>query len=172
MISVLLYGYNNRSSSFMTISLKIQRKQPIAFLLVLFCSILVSAEIVAHPPCGDFLKLHNKKPKYLEFIQCEKTQNAQIPTLQATYRVKGKYASGVEKYLIDMFGMQPLQKICCIWETMPNLEGKRYGSLKSGWKFYYSIDMGAENQPDVEKREDWSKIDWFYVTVELPLESP
>ncbi|EMO29822.1 hypothetical protein LEP1GSC170_5861 [Leptospira interrogans serovar Bataviae str. HAI135] len=34
-----------------------------------------------------------------------------------------------------MFGMQPLRKICCIWETVPNLEGKRYGSLKSGWKF-------------------------------------
>ncbi len=38
----------------MTISLKIQRKQPIVFLLVLFCAMLVSAEIVAHPPCDDF----------------------------------------------------------------------------------------------------------------------
>ncbi|WP_155717375.1 DUF4952 domain-containing protein [Leptospira noguchii] len=74
----------------MTISLKIQRKQPIVFLLVLFCAMLVSAEIVAHPPCDDFLKLHDKKPKYLEFIQCKKTQNAQIPVLQAKYRVKWK----------------------------------------------------------------------------------
>ncbi|EMN47581.1 hypothetical protein LEP1GSC088_0907 [Leptospira interrogans str. L1207] len=40
----------------------------------------------------------------MEFIQCEKIQDAQIPTLQATYRVKGKYSSEVEKYLIDMFG--------------------------------------------------------------------
>ncbi|TQE73200.1 DUF4952 domain-containing protein [Leptospira noguchii] len=156
----------------MTISLKIQRKQPIVFLLVLFCAMLVSAEIVAHPPCEDFLKLHDKKPKYLEFIQCKKTQNAQIPVLQAKYRVKGKYASEVEKYLINMFGMQPLRKICCIWETVPNLEGKRYGSLKSGWKFNYSIDMGAEDQPGVNRREDWSKIKNFFVTVELDLESP
>ncbi|EKO71378.1 hypothetical protein LEP1GSC075_0226 [Leptospira interrogans str. Kito] len=40
----------------------------------------------------------------MEFIQCEKIQDAQIPTLQATYRIKGKYSSEVEKYLIDMFG--------------------------------------------------------------------
>ncbi|EJO68032.1 DUF4952 domain-containing protein [Leptospira kirschneri] len=160
----------------MTISLKIQRKQPIVFLLVLFSAILVSAEIVAHPPCGDFLKLHNKKPKYLEFIQCKKTQNAQIPTLQAAYRVKGKYASEVEKYLINMFGMQPLKFVCCIWESVPNQKGERYGHYKNlhyknDSESYYTVSMGTENTLHSE-REDWYKIDWFYVTVELLLESP
>ncbi|EKO71309.1 hypothetical protein LEP1GSC075_0225 [Leptospira interrogans str. Kito] len=58
--------------------------------------------------------------------------------------------------------MQPLRKICCIWETIPNEEGSRYGSFKGG-EFYYSIDMGADNQSDVNRREDWSKIDWFFV---------
>lgn len=72
--------------------------------VLLFVVPFLANTVSAHPPCGDFLELHNKKPKYLEFIQCEKIQDAQIPTLQATYRIKGKYSSEVEKYLIDMFG--------------------------------------------------------------------
>ncbi|WP_081100500.1 DUF4952 domain-containing protein [Leptospira noguchii] len=141
--------------------------------VLLFIFLFLANTVSAHPPCGDFLKLHRKKPKYLEFIQCKKTQNAQIPVLQAKYRVRGKYASEVEKYLIDMFGMQPLQHICCIWEPMLNSEGERYGSLKSGWKgLYYVIDMGADNEPGVDRRADWSKIKYFFVTVELLLESP
>ncbi|EMM78513.1 hypothetical protein LEP1GSC040_0268 [Leptospira santarosai str. 2000030832] len=71
----------------------------------------------------------------------------------------------MEKYCIDTFGMQPLWNVCCIWEPMPNSKGRRYGSLKSGWNgFYYTIDMGAESSGS-NKRKEWSKIDWFIVTV-------
>nr|WP_080618393.1 DUF4952 domain-containing protein [Leptospira santarosai] len=91
----------------------------------------------------------------------------------ATYRVKGKYASEVEKYCIDTFGMQPLRNICCIWEPMPNSKGERYGSLKSGWNgFYYTIYMGADSSVSAHGRKGWPEIDWFIVTVELPLEHP
>nr|WP_282967032.1 hypothetical protein [Leptospira santarosai] len=55
---------------------------------------------------------------------------------------------------------------------MPNSRGERYGSLESGWNgFYYTIDMGAESSGS-NKREGWPEIDWFIVTVELPLEHP
>nr|WP_254865687.1 DUF4952 domain-containing protein [Leptospira santarosai] len=90
----------------------------------------------------------------------------------ATYRVKGKYASEVEKYCIDTFGMQPLQEICCYWGPMIDSKGQYEGFLKSGWNgFYYTIDMGAESSGS-DKREDWSEIDWFTVTVELSLRDP
>ncbi|WP_050558724.1 DUF4952 domain-containing protein [Leptospira santarosai] len=138
-----------------------------AFFLLFF-----SGAVFAHPPCGDFLKQHGKKPKHLEFVKCIKEQG-QISTLVATYRVKGKYASEVEKYCIDTFGMQPLQEICCIWEPMPNSKGERYGSLKSGWNgFYYTIYMGADSSVSAHGRKGWPEIDWFIVTVELPLEHP
>ncbi|EQA71318.1 hypothetical protein LEP1GSC059_3007 [Leptospira noguchii serovar Panama str. CZ214] len=146
---------------------KVQMKRFVLLFIFLFLANTVSA----HPPCGDFLKLHNKKPKYLEFIQCKKTQNAQISTLQAAYRVKGKYASEVEKYLINMFGMQLLKFVCCIWESVPNQKGERYGHYKNDSESYYTVSMGTEDTLHSE-REDWYKIDWFYVTVELLLESP
>ncbi|WP_016753660.1 DUF4952 domain-containing protein [Leptospira santarosai] len=139
---------------------------------ICFFSFIFYERRFAHPPCGDFLKQHGKKPKHLEFVKCIKEQDRQISTLVARYRVKGKYASKVEKYCIDTFGMQPLWNVCCIWEPMPNSKGRRYGSLKSGWNgFYYTIDMGAESSGS-NKREGWPEIDWFIVTVELPLEHP
>ncbi|WP_061249862.1 DUF4952 domain-containing protein [Leptospira alstonii] len=156
----------------MTVSLKIQSKQSIVLLLVLFCAISASAEIVAQPSCGDFLERLHKKPKHLEFIKCEKEKDAQIPVLLASYRVKGEFAFSVEKYLIHTFGMQPLRHICCIWEPTPNKEGSRYGSFKSGGEFDFKIGMGADSDGRASERKEWSKIDWFIVTVELPLESP
>ncbi|UOG32386.1 hypothetical protein [Leptospira noguchii] len=76
-----------------------------------------------------------------------------------------QYGSGASEYKIFLF-------FSTLRPAHVNLEGKRYGSLKSGWKFNYSIDMGAEDQPGVNRREDWSKIKNFFVTVELDLESP
>ncbi|ASV11196.1 DUF4952 domain-containing protein [Leptospira santarosai] len=138
-----------------------------AFFLLFFTS-----AVFAHPPCGDFLKQHGKKPKHLEFVKCIKEQDRQIPTLVAIYRVKGKYASEVEKYCIDNFEMPPLQKICCYWGPMIDSKGRHEGFLKSGWNgFYYTIDMGADSSGS-DKREDWSEIDWFTVTVELSLRDP
>ncbi|EMO83885.1 DUF4952 domain-containing protein [Leptospira santarosai] len=140
---------------------------------ICFFSFIFYERRFAHPPCGDFLKQHGKKPKHLEFVKCIKEQDRQIPTLVATYRVKGKYASEVEKYCIDTFGMQPLQEIFCIWEPMPNSKGERYGSLESGWNgFYYTIDMGADSSVSAHGRKGWPEIEWFIVTVELPLERP
>ncbi|MCL8312229.1 DUF4952 domain-containing protein [Leptospira interrogans] len=150
-------------------NLKIQMKQSIVFFIVLFCTMSMRIEYSVKPSCGDFLERIHKKPKHLEFIECKKEKDAQISVLQARYQVKGTFASSVEKYLIHAFGMQPLRHICCIWETVPNEEGSRYGSFKGG-EFHYSIDMGADGA--FGERKDWSKIDWFYVTVELPLNTP
>ncbi|WP_235595383.1 DUF4952 domain-containing protein [Leptospira santarosai] len=112
---------------------------------ICFFSFIFYERRFAHPPCSDFLKQHGNKPKHLEFVKCIKEQDRQISTLVATYRVKGKYASKVEKYCIDTFGMPPLWNVCCIWEPIPNSKGRRYGSLKSGWNgFYYTIDMGVQ----------------------------
>ncbi len=123
------------------------------------------------PTCENFLKLVSKQPKNLSFLGCKNGHSAQIRVLRATYRVAGKHAASVEDYVVKQTRMQRLKFVCCIWETVPDKAGNRYGHLKSQFEFDFEIDMGS-SETVYNKRTAWNKIPWFYVTVELPLESP
>jgi Domian of unknown function (DUF4952) len=125
----------------------------------------------AKPQCGNFLKLLSKQPKDLSFLECKNGHSAQIKVLRATYRVAGIHAARMEDYVVKQTRMQRLKFVCCIWETVPDKAGNRYGYLKSQFEFDFEIDMGS-GETVYSKRTDWHKIPWFYVTVELPLESP
>jgi hypothetical protein len=125
----------------------------------------------AKPQCGNFLKLLSKQPKDLLFLECNNGHSAQIKVLRARYRVAGIHAASVENYFVKQTRMQRLKFLCCIWETVPDKAGNRYGYLKSQFEFDFEIDMGS-GETLYNKRTDWNKINWFYLTVELPLESP
>jgi Domian of unknown function (DUF4952) len=125
----------------------------------------------ATPYCENFLKLLSKQPKNLLFLECKNGHSAQIRVLRATYRVAGIHAASVEDYFVKQTRMQRLKFLCCIWETVPDKAGNRYGYLKSQFEFDFEIDMGS-GETVYNKRTAWNKIPWFYVTVELPLESP
>jgi hypothetical protein len=125
----------------------------------------------AKPQCGNFLKLLAKQPKHLVFLECKNGYSAQIKVLRARYRVAGVQAASVERYFVQHTKMQKLVFLCCGWETVPNKAGNRYGYLKSQFEFDFEIDMGS-GETLYNKRTAWNKIPWFYVTVQLPLESP
>lgn len=123
------------------------------------------------PQCGNFLKFLSKQPKHLVFLECKNEHDAQVKVLRARYRVSGVHAASVERYFVQQTGMQKLVFLCCGWETVPNQAGNRYGYLKSQFEFDYEIDMGS-GETVYSRRTDWNKIPWFYLTVQLPLESP
>ncbi|MFZ6745875.1 DUF4952 domain-containing protein [Undibacterium sp. JH2W] len=145
-------------------------------LTTLVTSSIQAGELASHvssnaPECADFLQKLGKKPGALIFIECKPAMDAQIHTLLASYKVRGSEAAQIERYLIRQTRMSPLQRVCCIWENRhrPLHSGK--GQLNSDTEFNYSISMGTgENL--IRQRQEWSKIDWFYVNVKLPLESP
>lgn len=136
----------------------------------------------AEPACGDFLAMSGKKPLHLEYRDCVEGKNAQLRVLRARYRVEGKYAHLVEAWLVNETGMQPLTRVCCIWESVPS-GGKHYGHLphnqwpegspqsKDTLMSQYEISMGS-GESLISQREKWHAIEWFYVDVELFLDSP
>jgi hypothetical protein len=149
-------------------------KRLTAWVLVCFACLFFGSSFSlggAAPQCGNFLKLLSKQPKHLSFLECKSKHSAQIRVLRARYRIAGIYGISVEDYFVKHARMQRLQFLCCIWETVPDKAGNRYGYLKSKFGFDFEIDMGS-GETVYNKRTDWEKIDWFYVTVELPLESP
>lgn len=95
--------------------------------------------------CTDFLDVLNKKPKYLEFMGCQKITTGGVPALESTYRVKGSIAGAVEAYFIKTAGMPKLRRLCCLWESIPlnHRNQTPYGIYKLK-KDYYSISMSSE----------------------------
>ncbi|MFZ6758225.1 DUF4952 domain-containing protein [Undibacterium sp. Ji50W] len=123
------------------------------------------------PVCVDFLQQIAKKPASLEFMSCEATMLAQIHVLRVRYRVAGPAAARVEDYFVTQAHMGRMKRACCLWETLPSRQHPGSGRFASGHEFDYSISMASE-ETLVSRRADWPKIKWFYVMVELPLESP
>lgn len=144
--------------------------------IIVLCSVWLLFGFVpsygsAKPQCENFLKAFAKQPKHLLFLECKSGHSAQIKVLRARYRVAGVHAASVENDLVKQTKMQRLKFVCCIWETVPDKAGNRYGHLKSQFEFDFEIDMGS-GETVYNKRTDWNRIPWFYVSVELPLESP
>ncbi len=136
--------------------------------LILGALWLVSQIALASPHCADFLQALARKPPNLEFIECKAGHEQQLRALVASYRVDGRHAAAIERYLVRHTGMSRLRFACCGWE--PNTRKiQRTGHVPSSPA--YEITMASE-ETVVARRSDWSQIPWFYVTVTLPLEAP
>lgn len=122
--------------------------------------------------CEDFLDSLNKKPKYLEFMGCQKITKGGAPALESKYRLKGSVAEAAEVYFIKTAGMPKLRRFCCLWESIPqNHKNKNpYGVYKLK-KDYYLVSMSSE-ETVINKRSHWSNIPYFYVSVILYLDLP
>jgi Domian of unknown function (DUF4952) len=130
---------------------------------------LGSGVVRAAPTCGDFLGKLTKKPTTIEYVSCEPGSKGQLKALVATYRVKGQHASQVESYLIRETGMAKLRFYCCGWE--PNTRrGSPEGSLNLSQEQQYEVSMLSE-ETLVSTRRQWSRIQWFYVSVTLLAEN-
>ncbi len=126
--------------------------------------------------CGDLLETYAKKPKELQFIECETLENSQT-IVRATYHVKGNQSEDVENFLNEHYGMGKLEWVCCGWETKGN-----YGSfehpeltkinpnLSVTINMYASGEVTDENDPSKVRLEtDRNKIENFTVIVDLTI---
>lgn len=123
--------------------------------------LLVSSHgVSASPECGDFLRAIANPPSSIEFVSCESKPKSQGAPLKAIYRVEGRSAHDVEQYLHRELGVQgKLKFVCCVWEVRGETF---YKDKKTG--LGYHIRMGSEETIH-NKREEWSKIGYFYITV-------
>ncbi|NBF05374.1 DUF4952 domain-containing protein [Pseudomonas sp. Fl5BN2] len=123
---------------------------------------MFSSAVSASPECADFLRAMADPPKSLEFFRCESEPKHQGAPLTASYRVKGKDAHEVERYLQQEMGLEgELKFVCCGWETAGFIS---YRDKATGRQ--YQFGMGSEETP-YNQRLEWDKIGYFYVTVVL-----
>lgn len=125
---------------------------------------------LAEPSCGDFLAMAGRKPPALEFIECRASQDAQVRSLFARYRVRGALAAGVEQALVRDTNMAGLRFACCGWDLDMATHARR-GTLPGPEGFDYEVSMASE-ETLVSTRYNWYEIPWFHVTLILPLEEP
>ena len=132
--------------------------------LALFILITMSFSLHAdEPSCADYLELNNSKPEHLTFRSCEKSNDAQLRVLKATYIVVGKYAEQVESELIRRFNMPSIRFVCCGWETIG-------GSFVHD-AYNVSVKM-ISGETIFSHKKYWPKISTFYVTATLYLDEP
>ncbi len=124
------------------------------------------AEGLARPdtPCQDFLLAMGQKPDYVEYLGCERGDGMQMKPLTASYRVSGAAAVRMEDHLRQVFGMPPLEFVCCGWGSRPY--STRYPSDGPT----VSVGMGVETPS--YPREQWQKIPYFDITVAVYRELP
>jgi hypothetical protein len=114
--------------------------------------------------CGDFLASMQKKPSGLEFQSCRQRTDLQGHPDRADYRVAGSHAAAVETFLSKELGVKKLQRTCCVWESVRNPYRDKRGRR-------FEITMATE-ETTIDKKNQWAKIPYFYVTVSLYKELP
>jgi hypothetical protein len=114
--------------------------------------------------CGDLLAAIDKKPANLEYVECKARADLQGAPQQASYRVTGAHAAEVESYLAKELSVTALHRTCCVWESTENSFRSKEGRL-------FVIAMATE-ETKIDRREEWSKIPSFTVTVNLYREDP
>lgn len=128
--------------------------------------------------CGDVLAASGMRPSGLEFLFCRREGEGDAARLVARYRVRGDRAAAVEAVLRERCGMAALERAAGIWRLPPGGEGRlpACGLAPSGEVCPHEplcaarVHMGEVPGPDVfaAAREDWGRIQWFAVRVELP----
>lgn len=140
--------------------------------LLVLCLLALAGVGHAESRCENFLKLLKKQPPNLEYVKCEKVNEAQIEKLVATYRVLGAHAPAVERFFMQTANMPSLRFVCCAWEPWPShLKLSRRGFYKNRNSYDYEVTMFTE-ETLINTRDKWREIYYFMVTVALPLEAP
>jgi hypothetical protein len=114
--------------------------------------------------CAELLAALEKKPENLEFLECKERSDLQGAPSQARYRVAGAKAADVESYLAKELTLKTLRRTCCLWESVENSFRDKSGKL-------YVLTMSSE-ETTIDTREEWAKIPYFFVTVNLYREDP
>lgn len=113
--------------------------------------------------CGDLLTKYAQKPKQLEFLSCKKGFGQVV--LKARYRVKGKNAATVAKFLQQHYKMGKLKFVCCGWETGSVTFAKTILQEDGSNRFYSVIMYSSETL--INKQVRWSDIPYFYVEAQI-----
>lgn len=135
-----------------------------AVLIVAFVLVAPVFPASGNSPCGDFLARLHKKPDNLEFQGCQQQTKLQNTPFEATYRVPGIHAAEVESYLAREFKIKKLSRNCCVWESTENF----YRDKRSR---AFVISMATE-ETTISSRDQWPKIDYFYVVVDWYRDEP
>lgn len=126
---------------------------------------------IARVPCGDLLKEYATRPDYLEFVGCEEGEGQLV--VRAEYRVMGRDAQSVERYLVENYEMGPLKWICCGWENQGKNGSFTHEAITKVNPFYrVSISMFASGEMEDEKGDislefDRNQIPYFTVWVSI-----
>ncbi len=139
--------------------------------------VLVPPRAQAASPCGDVLAESGLRLPGLEFLFCRREGTDEAASLVARYRVRGAQAAQVEAALRGHCGMAALQRTAGIWRLPPDGEGRLPGAIfgpeaaprPAASPAVARISMGEVPRPGVfaAAREDWGRLDWFSVRVEL-----
>ena len=114
--------------------------------------------------CRDILTALQRKPSYVQFLDCKQRTDLQGAPFEATYRVTGSRAAGAEGYLIKEFRIKKLSRTCCVWESANN-------SYSDAQEKSYVISMSTQ-ETIIDKRDLWPRIGHFYITVDLFPDKP
>ncbi|MBV4474045.1 DUF4952 domain-containing protein [Pseudomonas sp. B2M1-30] len=133
--------------------------------LLLLSLSLLSMGARAEFVCEDFLAKIGAKPEFVKFVQCSQDTERQGKPLVALYHVPGPDAANAEHYLNQRFGLPPLKRYCCIWESSSFF----YRDRKTG--VGYELAMASE-ETLVHERESWPAIGSFYINVLVYTEEP
>jgi ribosomal protein L24E len=134
-----------------------------AFLLIA-CSVGVLAAQDKPSANCDLLAKLQKKPKSLEFVSCSRHMELQGKPWMAIYRVDGTHAAEVEQFLVREFGMKKVTHTCCEWASTQNSYVHKDGRV-------FIFEMGS-GETLINRKDQWSKIPYFNVEVELETEEP
>lgn len=140
--------------------------------------VLVPPRAPAASDCGDVLAQSGLRLPELEFLFCRREGTTEAARLVARYRVRGAQAASVEAALRRHCGMAALQRTAGIWCLPPDGEGRLDGALfgpeagggDGNMAAGARVGMGEvpQGQAVALGREQWSRIAWFSVRVELP----
>ena len=118
--------------------------------------------------CGDLLLDLQRKPPHLAFVGCRADVLYGLKALVADYQVEGRYAAAVEGYFMQVADLPALGFYCCGWDSIGKVG--RDGLLREG-ALSFEVSMGS-GETLVNRREDWSRIPLFHVSVTRYLEEP
>ncbi len=127
---------------------------------------------LTNPVCEDFFAKLEDKLKELEFSGCKQYNQSYLEVLEARYKVTGKDAATVERFLQEKFQMSELQFLCCGWEPVIRIQNDNfpgYGNFRDSRGYNYRVTMFSQ-ETLIDERQDWYKIPFFYVDITLYLE--
>ena len=76
----------------------------------------------------------------------------------ASVEPEGRYAAGVEAFLIKAIGLKSLRRSCCLWDA-PSV----WFTDKQGHGFFLTM---ASDETMVARRDQWRLISSFTITVD------